>query len=91
MSHTPPEVVQSAVPAAELAQRVTIANQGENLRVEIRGGAGGGADGTITRPEFQRILQMLQAEVAKAGWLAPTAAIAPAPAPDAATAKPSRH
>jgi histone H3/H4 len=88
MSQTPPEVVQSAVPAAELAQRVTIAHQDNNLRVEIRGGIGG-ADGTITRPEFQRILQMLQAEVGKAGWLVPP--VAPAPAPDATTAKPSRH
>jgi hypothetical protein len=91
MSHTPSEVVQSALPTAELAQRVTIVNQGDNLRLEIHGGAGGGADGTVTRPEFQRILQMLQQEVAKAGWLVLPADRKPTTAPDTATAKPSRH
>ena len=91
MSHTPPEVVKSAVPTAELAQRVTIASQGDNLRLEIRGVAWGGADGTVTRPEFQRILQMLQQEVIKSGWLVPPADPGPAAAPDAATVKPSRH
>jgi hypothetical protein len=91
MSRTPPEIVKSTAATAELAQRLTVAHQGEYFRVELRGGSDDGADGMMTRPEFQRILQMLQHEVAKAGWLAVPAAAPPPAATDAAAAKPSRH
>lgn len=91
MSHTPPEVVKSNLASAELALRVTIAHQGERFRMELRSGAGGGADATLTPAEFQRILQMLQREVAKAGWASAPPAPQPAPGPQEPPAKPVRH
>src|SRR5271154_2121279 len=69
MSVTPPAVLQSSASAAELAERLTIAQQGENFGLELHGQSGQGAAGLVKRDELQRILQMLQVEVAKAGWL----------------------
>jgi len=45
-------------------------NQGYNFRPEFRGAKGGGAVGVLRLIGIQRISQMLQDEVAKAGWLA---------------------
>jgi hypothetical protein len=70
MSNTPPDVLKSSATGAALAERLTISNQGDRYRLELHGQSGGGAAGSPTRAEFQRILQMLRAEVAKAGWLA---------------------
>jgi hypothetical protein len=89
MSLTPPQVLKTTVATAELVQRVTLTQQGERIRMEVRGVAGGGADAALARAELQRILQMLQAEVAKAAWL--TASAAPAPAPLETMPKPLRH
>lgn len=91
MSSTPADVLKSSTIGAELAERLTISNQGDRVRLELRGQSGGGAEGAPTRAEFQRILQMLQAEVANAGWLATPAKSQPAPATDATTPKPFRH
>lgn len=91
MSPAAPEALKSNATATELMQRVNLTHQGERFRLEFRGNAGGGADGVVTQAELQRILQMLKAEVDKAGW-ATTPASAPAktsteePAP-----KPVRH
>ena len=91
MSNTPADVLKSSATVAELVERLTISNQGDRFRLELHGQSGGGAAGAPRRAELQRILQMLQAEVAKAGWLAtPTKTLA-APATDATAPKPIRH
>jgi hypothetical protein len=69
MSNTPADVLKTSASAAELVARLTISSQADSFRVELRGERGGGAAGLFTRAELQRFLQMLQAEVAKAGWL----------------------
>jgi hypothetical protein len=91
MSTTPPDVLKSSVTAAELADRVTIANQADSFRLEFRGSDENGAAGTLTRAELQRVLQMLQAIVAKTGWLDTPAKTQPALAAAATDAGPVRH
>jgi hypothetical protein len=91
MSNAPADVLKSSATGAELAERLIISNQGDRFRLELHGQSGGGAVGALTRAEFQRILQMLQAEVAKAGWLATPAKSQPAPANDTTAPKPVRH
>jgi hypothetical protein len=90
MSKTPEDVIESSATAAELAERVTISITQGRFQLELRGQSEGGAAGLLTRVELQRILQMLQAEVGKAGWLA-TPAPSPAPATTATKVRPSRH
>jgi hypothetical protein len=84
MSRAAPEILKTTAAATELMQRVNLTHQGERFRLEFRGNAGGGADATVSPIELQRILQMLQAEVANAGWAA-----TPAPAPAAASSEPA--
>lgn len=91
MSTTPADVVQATASWAELAERLTIAQQADGYRLELHGQSGDMATGLLKRPELQRLLQMLQIEVAKAGWLAAAAKPQPAPAPAAPDAKPARH
>jgi hypothetical protein len=81
MSRTPAEVLSASATAAELVGQLSITNQGDNFRVELRGVKGGGAAGVLARDLLQRILQMLQDEVAKADWLT----MAPKPQPAQAT------
>jgi hypothetical protein len=82
MTNTPPEVLKTSATAAELIKKVTISQQGDNFRIELHGEAGGAAAGTVTRAELQRILQMLQGEVAKAHWQVASAQSQPTdPAP----------
>jgi hypothetical protein len=89
MSVTPPEVLKKTLAAAELIHQVTLTQQGERMRMELRGMAGGGAEAGLARAELQRVLDMLQAEVVKAAWsAAPTAAV---PQPEAPAPKPARH
>jgi len=91
MTNTPPAVLKASATGAELAQRLTISPHGDGFRLELRGQAEEGAAGTFTRAELQRTLQMLQAVVAKAGWLgipAGSQAALPAAATDP---KPARH
>ena len=91
MSHTPAEVEEASGAVIELVERMTISGRGDNFRVELRGESGSGAAASVTRAELQRILQMLQAEVAKSEWLAPLAKSPAAPANEAAQPKPARH
>jgi len=73
MSRTPVNVIKSSASAAELGVRMKISRQADSFRVELRGERGGGAAGLFTRAELQRFLQMLQAEIAKAGWFGTSA------------------
>jgi hypothetical protein len=91
MSNTPPDVLKAGAAAATLIERLTFAHRGASFRAELRDEAGDGADGALTREEFQRILQMLQVEVAKSGWTAAPATTAAAPAAEPAAPKPFRH
>ena len=91
MSVTPPEVLKTNVAAAELVHQVTLTQQGERMRMELRGVAGGGSEAGLARAELQRVLDMLHAEVVKAAWSAVPAAPAPATQPEQPTPKPARH
>jgi len=90
MTNTPPDVLKASATEAELAKRVTISRHGDSFRVDLRGEKGGAAAGVLGRAELQRMLQMLQAAVAKAGWLG-MPANSPVAAATEATANPVRH
>jgi len=90
MSQTAPEILKSSTVAAELAERLTIAREQDAFRLELRGQSGNGVAGVVKREELQRILQMLLAVVAQAGWLVAPGASGPAAAA-AADPKPARH
>ncbi len=68
MNRVPTDALNASARSAELVDRLSIANQGEHFRFELRGLRGGGAAGMLRRVGLQRILQMLEDEVAKAGW-----------------------
>jgi hypothetical protein len=89
MSATPTDELAASARSAELADRLTITQQGEAFRLQLTGDRGGGTTGLVLRAELQRILGMLEAEVIKAGWV--TAAASPAAAAQADAAKPARH
>src|SRR5271170_2094330 len=91
MSVTPPAVLQSSASAAALAERLTISQQGGGFRLELHGQGGEGTAGMVKRDELQRILQMLQVEVVKAGWLGAPAKPQAAPAAAAGDPKPFRN
>ncbi len=91
MSVTPGVVLNSTADSAELAERLTITQHAKGFHFELRGLRDEGAAGVVARPELQRMLQMLQAEIGKAGWLAAPAKPQTAPASAAVTAKPARH
>ena len=64
----PANSLQASAARAELVERLSITNQGEKFRLELHGLAGGAAAGVVRRAVLQRMLQMLQDEVTKAGW-----------------------
>ena len=80
MSVPAAEALKSSAGSAELAERMTISQQGEGFRLELHGDHGGQATGAVARAELQRILRMLEAEVVKGAWVIPVATSAPAPA-----------
>jgi hypothetical protein len=81
MSVPAAEALNSSAGSAELAERMTITQQGEGFRLELHGDRGGQTAGAVARAELQRILRMLEAEVVKGAWVIPAATSAPAPAP----------
>jgi hypothetical protein len=70
MSTTPAQILERGIASAQLAERLTISPQGKDFRLEIRGTAEEGAGATMKAVELQRMLQMLQIEASRAGWLA---------------------
>jgi hypothetical protein len=91
MSQTPADFIKTSETAAELVERMTISGQGNNFRVELRGESGDGAAVVVERAELQRILQMLQTEVAKTDWLGTSAMSPTAQATEVTGPKPARH
>jgi hypothetical protein len=91
MSTTPANVIKASKIAAELAEGLKISSQQNGFRVELQGEKGIGAAGLFTRAELQRLLQMLQAEVANAGWFATPDKASAATTGEAAGPKPVRH
>jgi hypothetical protein len=91
MSTTPDAILASSAAGAELAERLTISHHGDGYRLALRGRKDEGAAGVLKRAELQRLLQMLQLEIAKAAWLAPPGKPQAAPAPAAPQSKPARH
>jgi hypothetical protein len=92
MSVTPADVLESTASWAELAERLTIAQHAGGYQLELHGISGDSAVGLVKRPELQRLLQMLQIEAAKAGWLPVAAAKPPAGStPAAGDPKPLRN
>jgi hypothetical protein len=64
------DALKASSTVAELAERVTFTNQGEKFKIELFGDRSGSAIGVVPRPDFQRILRMLEVEVEKAEWIA---------------------
>jgi hypothetical protein len=91
MSMTPADVINMSASLADLAERLTISSQANKIRIELRGKGGGVAAGLLSRAELQRILQMLQVEVARAGWLGTPAKPSSVPATEEKGPKPLRH
>jgi hypothetical protein len=91
MSTTPPDVLKASGSAAELAGGLKISSEPDGFRLELQGEKGVGAAGLLTRAELQRFLQMLQAEVAKAGWFATPDKSPAGAASETAGPKPVRH
>jgi hypothetical protein len=88
MSVPAADALQSSAAAAELADRMTIAQQGQGFRLELYGDKGGEAKGVVARAELQRILRMLEAEVGRGAWVGP---VPPAAAPPPSPATSVRH
>jgi hypothetical protein len=91
MSQTDNSIMRNNAAAAELAVQLSLSEQGDGFRLVLQGERGGQAAGVVGRAELQRILQMLQGEAAKAGWMGqPTQMLAADEAHIPGT-KPVRH
>jgi hypothetical protein len=91
MSITPPAILNQSATAAELGDRLTISQHRDGFRLELRGQGEGGAAAMLKPAELQRVLQMLQAEVTKAGWLATPVKPQAVQGAAATDTKPVRH
>lgn len=88
MSQTPTDVLEKSASMAELIEQITISSQSDGFRVVFKG-AEGGATGLLKRVQLQRLIQMVQGEVAKANWFDTQAGLPAASAP--AGSKPVHH
>jgi len=91
MSQTAADILKASTAGAELAERLIIAREQDAFRLELRGLSGNGVAGLVKREELQRILQMLHAVVAQAGWLAAPGGAGPVGATAPTDPKPARH
>lgn len=91
MSKTPGAILKTSAVRAELAEWLTLSVQRNNFRFELHGHEQAGAAGMLKRSELQRILQMLQAQVAKGGWMAAPAQHKTATAAEDTVPKPLRN
>jgi hypothetical protein len=90
MTRTDPSVLHNNATAAELAIGLSVSDQGDSFRLELRGERGGLAAGMLARSELQRVFQMLHDEARKAAWLG-TVSSALSPEAPAAAVKPVKH
>ena len=81
VSTTEGTVMRRHAPVAELVVLVTLKPHGERFRVGLEGDRGNKAVGIMSRPDLQRVLHMLDAEVRKAAWCAEPPAAAPSDQP----------
>ena len=85
LTRTNDALIRKSAETTELADRITISQHGDKFRLELHGDAGAeaAAAAMLARAEFQRVLQMLEREVLRAGWLSmpTTEPISPAPTP----------
>lgn len=68
MKMTSLDVLKRSAVTGERAKQLKITHNGEQFQLELQGTRGETAAGSMTRADFQRILQMLEDEVKKAGW-----------------------
>ncbi len=68
VSQTPAAALERASVAAELVVALDVTQEGQGFRLKFRGGKGRETAVGCLRAELQRIIHMLEQEVAKAGW-----------------------
>ena len=68
LSQTPTAALESASVTAELAVELTISLEQRGFRLKFRGRKGGEAAVGCSRAELQRVVHMMEQEVAKASW-----------------------
>ena len=71
VSSTPDDIVADVAGKAELAREVTVAVEGEGIRLILRGRGGSESAGVWARILVQRIIHELEQQVMHAGWRAP--------------------
>jgi len=68
VTQTPTAVLERASVAAELVVALNVTRQQQGFRLKFRGGKGRETALGCSQAELQRIIYMLEQEVAKAGW-----------------------
>ncbi|MFO1162426.1 MAG: hypothetical protein U1E60_26565 [Reyranellaceae bacterium] len=89
MTKTDNGVLKMNATTAELAVTVSLEDHRGSFRFVLIGERGGQAVGAMSRPDLQRIIHMLEREVAKADWIA-NATPAASPSEPASSDKPRR-
>jgi hypothetical protein len=69
MKMTSINALKASAATRERAKQLTITHTGVKFRLELQGITGEAAAGVMGRADFHRILQMLEDEVRKAGWV----------------------
>jgi hypothetical protein len=87
VSQMPTAAVESVSIAADLAVELNIAQEGQGFRLRFRGRKGSEAAVGCLRAELQRVIHMLEQEVAKAGWREGRASVVPPPQADPSETK----
>jgi hypothetical protein len=69
MTKTANNVIRESAASAELADRLTISVLKNGYKLDVRGDRGGKVMGVLRRAELQRVIRMLEREVARGDWL----------------------